>query len=236
MLRVFAEISGLNIVIDPAVKGTVDVALRDVPWDQALDIILRANKLGWLRSTARWLPDCAAHHALSEEETSAASSPTTRLWPANCACSPNTQLREGRRTAGASQERPVASRHGAGRSAHEHARHVGDLQPQLDAAATLIATLDTAQPPVEIEARIVQRPRPSPVHWCAVGRDRRVDPATGQLDEPWRSRTAAQSSGATGATQGAAGQQSAGQPPGVKRRDERRRSRARLRSTAPLQS
>src|SRR5213079_178994 len=43
----FAEISGLNIVIDPAVQGTVDVALKDVPWDQALDIILRANKLGY---------------------------------------------------------------------------------------------------------------------------------------------------------------------------------------------
>src|ERR1700686_4060177 len=48
VLRTFAEISGLNMVIDPAVNGTVDVALRDVPWDQALDIILRANKLGYV--------------------------------------------------------------------------------------------------------------------------------------------------------------------------------------------
>src|SRR5437763_1763845 len=48
VLRTFAEISGLNIVIEPAVQGTVDVALRDVPWDQALDIILRANKLGYI--------------------------------------------------------------------------------------------------------------------------------------------------------------------------------------------
>ena len=48
VLRTFSEISGLNIVIDPAVQGTVDVALRDVPWDQALDIILRANKLGYI--------------------------------------------------------------------------------------------------------------------------------------------------------------------------------------------
>src|SRR5688572_30729617 len=48
VLRTFAEISqGLNIVIDPAIQGTVDVSLRDVPWDQALDIILRANKLGY---------------------------------------------------------------------------------------------------------------------------------------------------------------------------------------------
>ena len=47
VLRTFAEISGLNMVIDPKVTGTVDVALRDVPWDQALDIILRANGLGF---------------------------------------------------------------------------------------------------------------------------------------------------------------------------------------------
>ena len=47
VLRTFAEISGLNIVIDPSIQGTVDVALRDVPWDQALDIILRANRLGY---------------------------------------------------------------------------------------------------------------------------------------------------------------------------------------------
>ena len=67
MLRTFAEISGLNIVIDPAVQGTVDVALRDVPWDQALDIILRANKLGYsstARSSAsRRSPCCADEEA-----------------------------------------------------------------------------------------------------------------------------------------------------------------------------
>ena len=48
VLRTFADISGLNVVIDPAVRGTVDVAMRDVPWDQALDVILRANKLGYV--------------------------------------------------------------------------------------------------------------------------------------------------------------------------------------------
>ena len=48
VLRTFAEISnGLNIIIDPSIQGTVDVSLKDVPWDQALDIILRSNKLGY---------------------------------------------------------------------------------------------------------------------------------------------------------------------------------------------
>ena len=48
VLRTFAEISELNIVIDPQVDGTVDVSLTDVPWDQALDIILRSNRLGYI--------------------------------------------------------------------------------------------------------------------------------------------------------------------------------------------
>ncbi len=47
VLRTFSEISGLNVVIDQTIQGTVDVALRDVPWDQALDIILQANQLGY---------------------------------------------------------------------------------------------------------------------------------------------------------------------------------------------
>ena len=47
VLRTFAEITGLNLVIDPDVKGIVDVSLHEVPWDQALDIILRANQLDY---------------------------------------------------------------------------------------------------------------------------------------------------------------------------------------------
>ena len=47
VLRAFVELSGLNIVIDAQVEGRVDVALVDVPWDQALEIILRANRLGY---------------------------------------------------------------------------------------------------------------------------------------------------------------------------------------------
>ncbi len=84
VLRVFAEISGLNIVIDPAVRGTVDVALRDVPWDQALDIILRANKLGYIvdGTVVRIAPLTRS----PTKRTSGANSPTSRRWPAICAC------------------------------------------------------------------------------------------------------------------------------------------------------
>ena len=43
--RLMHEISGLNVVLDPAVSGKVTIVLEDVPWDQALDIVLRNNGL-----------------------------------------------------------------------------------------------------------------------------------------------------------------------------------------------
>lgn len=43
--RLIHEISGLNVVVDPTVKGTLTIVLDDVPWDQALDIVLRNNDL-----------------------------------------------------------------------------------------------------------------------------------------------------------------------------------------------
>jgi type IV pilus assembly protein PilQ len=41
-----ADFAGLNVVFDPEVRGTVTVDLKDTPWDQALDLILRINKMG----------------------------------------------------------------------------------------------------------------------------------------------------------------------------------------------
>src|SRR5450631_1070333 len=43
--RLIHEISGLNVVLDPEVKGTLTIVLDDVPWDQALDIVLKNNTL-----------------------------------------------------------------------------------------------------------------------------------------------------------------------------------------------
>jgi len=43
--RLIHEISGLNVVLDPAVKGTLTIVLDEVPWDQALDIVMQNNSL-----------------------------------------------------------------------------------------------------------------------------------------------------------------------------------------------
>ena len=48
VFRTISELTGLNIVIDPDVRGTVTVRLENVPWDQALELILKQNGLGYV--------------------------------------------------------------------------------------------------------------------------------------------------------------------------------------------
>jgi type IV pilus secretin PilQ/predicted competence protein len=48
VLRTFGDLTGLNIAVDPDVSGKVTVNFNEVPWDQALDIILRQNSLNYV--------------------------------------------------------------------------------------------------------------------------------------------------------------------------------------------
>jgi type II secretory pathway component GspD/PulD (secretin) len=48
VLLTFAKLTKMNMVIDPEVRGTVTVRLEDVPWDQALEVILKVNGLGYV--------------------------------------------------------------------------------------------------------------------------------------------------------------------------------------------
>jgi len=45
----FSKIARVNVVVDPGVRGTVTVRLKDVPWDQALELILRMNGYAMVR-------------------------------------------------------------------------------------------------------------------------------------------------------------------------------------------
>ena len=49
VLDTFHQLTGRSLVVYPGVRGTVTVSLRDVPWDQALDLILRSNGYGYVR-------------------------------------------------------------------------------------------------------------------------------------------------------------------------------------------
>ena len=46
LLQVFADFTGLNVVVSDSVSGNLTLRLKDVPWDQALHLILQAKGLG----------------------------------------------------------------------------------------------------------------------------------------------------------------------------------------------
>jgi type IV pilus assembly protein PilQ len=156
VLRSFAEISGLNIVIDPNVQGTVDVALRDVPWDQALDIILRANKLGY--SVDGTIVRIAPLSTLASEEKergalAQAQSEAGQLTTLTRQLSYST----GQEIVTLLKAANILSNRGqAFVDARTNTLIVTDLQERLTNTTELIDTLDKPQPQVEIEARIVQ--------------------------------------------------------------------------------
>jgi type IV pilus assembly protein PilQ len=76
VLRTFAELTGLNIAVDPGVSGAVTVDFVDVPWDQALDLILRQNGLTFtidgnvmrIGTVERIAAEATATRRLEEEE------------------------------------------------------------------------------------------------------------------------------------------------------------------------
>jgi type IV pilus assembly protein PilQ len=156
VLRSFAEISGLNIVIDPNVQGTVDVALRDVPWDQALDIILRANKLGY--SVDGTIVRIAPMTTLATEEKergalAAAQADAGQLVTLTRQLS----YSKGDEIVTLLKAANILSNRGqAFVDTRTNTLIVTDLQERLTNTQELIDTLDKPQPQVEIEARIIQ--------------------------------------------------------------------------------
>ena len=54
VLRSFAKLTDVNLILDPAVRGTVTLELREVPWDQALYVVLKSNGLGMEISGNVW--------------------------------------------------------------------------------------------------------------------------------------------------------------------------------------
>jgi type IV pilus assembly protein PilQ len=180
VLRTFAEISGLNVVIDPRVNGTVDVALKDVPWDQALDTILRANSLGYIVDGT--IVRIAPLDALEAEQKK-----MTDLAKAQAdAGQVSTLTRQlsyakGDDIVALLKAASILSLRGtAFVDARTNTLLVTDLADRLTNMTQLINTLDTPQPQVEIEARIVQvtktYARALGVQWGFTGR---IDPALG---------------------------------------------------------
>jgi type IV pilus secretin PilQ/predicted competence protein len=158
VLRVFANESGLNMIIDPQVQGRVNVLLNDVPWDQALDQILRANKLGYTveGNILRIAPlsvladEQSAQQKLGEAKALAGEL-RVQTFPLSYA--------KGEALSPLLTQSALSQRGKIQVDSRTNTLIITDLPDRLQTAQQLIATLDKPEPQVEVEARVVQTTR-----------------------------------------------------------------------------
>jgi type IV pilus secretin PilQ/predicted competence protein len=158
VLRVFSSESGLNMIIDPAVQGRVNVLLNDVPWDQALDQILRSNKLGYtvegniirIAPLAVLADEQAAQQKLVEAKALAGEL-RVQTFPLSYA--------KADALGPLLMKSALSSRGQIQMDTRTNTLILMDLPDRLQTAQSLIATLDKPQPQVEVEARVVQTTR-----------------------------------------------------------------------------
>jgi type IV pilus secretin PilQ/predicted competence protein len=148
------DFAKLNVVFDPEVRGVVTCNLEDVPWDQALDILLRNNKLGKVLEGN--VLRIAPVSVLTREDED------------------QRKLRESKELAGPLIVRTVTLSYSKARdvmgllNAKKSQRGeitiddrtntliISDVRENLDLLERLISVLDTPTPQVSIEARIVE--------------------------------------------------------------------------------
>ncbi|MBI1911887.1 MAG: type IV pilus secretin PilQ [Deltaproteobacteria bacterium] len=154
VLRLLAEISNLNIIASDEVKGTISLRLKNVPWDQAFDIILKAKDLDSIRegNVVRVAPIAKIRQ---EKESTLASSKAqeklesleTRFIPVSYANADEL----------ISHVKSVLSDRGTVTSEKRTSTLiVRDIKRGLEAADEIVKKLDKATPQVLIEARIVE--------------------------------------------------------------------------------
>src|SRR5678815_15919 len=154
VLRLIAEVSGFNMVVGEGVKSKVTMKLVSVPWDQALDMILKMNGLGKIRQgNILWI-DTLSNIAKQEDEEARAKDAKVKaedlvdrvFYIRNLqATELLTSLRQNLSSRGIMQI-----------SQGTNALVVRDTETKMAVLKQLIEGLDLEVPQVQIEARIVQ--------------------------------------------------------------------------------
>ena len=182
VLRSFAAISGLNVVVQPGVNGVVTAELENVPWDQALEQILKINNLDYeldgnvmriaptevLRKEAQEKQQLAAAKALSvplrtvyQRLSYADATQVARI------------LKQGQSSLLSQRGSVVVDR-------RTNALIIKELPQFMDSVISVVDLLDSPEPQVMIEARIIETTkrfnREIGIQW---GFDGIASPATG---------------------------------------------------------
>jgi type IV pilus assembly protein PilQ len=154
ILRLLAEVGSVNIVTSDDVTGSVTIRMRDVPWDQALDVILQAKGLGAERrgNLVRVAPQDVLEKerelAIARQKQQVELAPLeTRLVPVSYATAKTVQPRV---------QEVLSARGTVSVDDRTNVLIVRDIIDNLDQVEDLVRTLDTQTPQVLVEARVVE--------------------------------------------------------------------------------
>src|SRR5690606_18565036 len=154
LLRVIAEVSKKNIIVADDVKGTVTIRLRNVPWDQALDLILRTKGLGKevegniIRIAPLQTLQAEREAAAKAQEAKEVAQPLlVRIIPVNYALASEI----------APKVRDLLTKRGSLTvDQRTNTLIVKDVSDAISRAQALVRSLDTQTPQVLISSRIVE--------------------------------------------------------------------------------
>ncbi|RYZ40156.1 MAG: type IV pilus secretin PilQ family protein, partial [Myxococcaceae bacterium] len=178
LLRVIAEISKRNIVVADDVSGRVTIRLRNVPWDQALDLILRTKQLGQEQvgniiriAPLKTLEEEARLRQERKKSLQQQEDLLVSLVPVNYAVAADMSSRV---------KEVLSDRGSVTVDVRTNVLIIKDIRSNTEKARALVRSLDTQTPQVLIESRIVEAStsfsRNMGVQW---GGQARLSPATG---------------------------------------------------------
>jgi type IV pilus assembly protein PilQ len=178
VLRLIADVGGVNIVTADNVSGQVTIRMRNVPWDQALDTVLQAKGFGMVRqgTIIRVAPQADLNKeqelAIAKRKSELELAPIeTRLIPVSYAKAQELQARA---------KDMLSPRGSIAVDERTNVLIARDVAGNLNQVEELVRALDTQTPQVLIEARIVEATsrfqRDVGIQW---GGDLTFGPATG---------------------------------------------------------
>ncbi len=156
ILRLISEISGLNLIISDQVTGRITIKLKDIPWDQVLDLILKTKNLGKERegNIIRIAPLDVLEkeqeaRLRSQERQGKLDSVILKIIPVNFATAKDLL---------AKLQQVASKREDASIDVDERTNSliIKDTDRVVEVMTDLVRSLDTPTPQVLIEARIVE--------------------------------------------------------------------------------
>lgn len=162
LLQVIADFTGFNIITSDSVSGSLTLRLKDVPWDQALDVILQAKGLGTRKSgNVIWVAPKDEMAAKEKQELEARAAVTGLEPLRNQAFQLNYAkaidfVKSLKGEGGTNSTKMLSSRGSAIAEARTNMLFVTDVPSVLEQVAAMIAKLDVPIRQVMIEARMVE--------------------------------------------------------------------------------